>query len=95
MTRWSKYSEKLVWLLIILGAVGQKGMIAQNFHAWFNTAPSIATAGLWAKSDERQESNASRRLRQGQLVGGARLRRLRPVVFFRDGSAGNVHIGAW
>src|SRR5260370_118079 len=43
MTLWSKYSEKLVWLLIILGVVGQKGMIAQNLHAWFNTAPSTAT----------------------------------------------------
>ena len=55
MTLWSKYSEKLVWLLIILGVVGQKGMIDQNFHAWFNTAPSAATAGLWANRDERQE----------------------------------------
>ena len=55
MTLWSKYSEKLVWLLIILGVGGQKGMIVQNFHTWFNTAPSTATAGLWANPDERQE----------------------------------------
>ena len=55
MTLWSTYSENLVWLLIILGVAGQKGMIAQNFHAWFNTAPSAATAGLWATHDERQE----------------------------------------
>jgi hypothetical protein len=55
MTVWSKYSEKVVWLLIILGVAGQKGMIAQNFHAWFNTAPSAATAGLWANRDEREE----------------------------------------
>jgi hypothetical protein len=55
MTPWSKHSRKLVWLLIILAVAGQKGMIAQNFHAWFNTAPSTVTAGLWANRDESQE----------------------------------------
>ena len=55
MTLWSKYSEKLVWLLLILGVMGQKGMIDQNLHAWFNTAPSTTTAGLWANRDESQE----------------------------------------
>jgi hypothetical protein len=55
MTLWSKYSEKLVWLLIILGVAGQKWMIAQNLPLWFNTAPGTTTAGLWANRDERQE----------------------------------------
>ena len=55
MTLWSTYSEKSVWFLIILAVIGQKGMIATNFHAWFNTASSAATAGLWASRDERQE----------------------------------------
>jgi hypothetical protein len=77
MTLWSKYSEKVVWLLIILGAMGQKGMIAQNFHDWFNTAPSIATAGLWASSDERQEWTQVRDLAKGNSS----------VVLAYDGSA--------
>jgi hypothetical protein len=77
MTLWSRYSDKAVWLLIILGVVGQKGMIAQNFHAWFNTAPSIATAGLWASSDERQEWTQVRDLAKGNTS----------VVLAYDGSA--------
>lgn len=77
MTLWSKYSEKLVWPLIILGAVGQKGMIDQNLHAWFNTAPGTATAGLWASSDERQEWTQVLDLAKGNSS----------VVLMYDGSA--------
>ena len=55
MTLWSQFSENVVWLLILLGIAGQKGMIEANVRAWFNTAPSAATAGLWASNDERQE----------------------------------------
>jgi hypothetical protein len=77
MTLWSKYSEKLVWLLIILGVTGQKGMIAQNFHAWFNTAPNAATAGLWANRDERQEWTQVLDLAKGNSA----------VVLVYDGSA--------
>ncbi len=77
MTLWSKYSEKLVWPLIVLGVVGQKGMIDQNLHAWFNTAPSIATAGLWANPGERQEWTQVRGLAKGNSS----------VVLVYDGSA--------
>ena len=77
MTLWSKYSEKLVWLLILLGAVGQKGMIDQNLHAWFNTAPGTATAGLWASPDERQEWTQVLDLAKGNSS----------VVLMYDGSA--------
>jgi hypothetical protein len=55
MTLWSDFSEKVVWLLIVLGVAGQKGMIEINSRAWFSTAPSTVTAGLWASSDERDE----------------------------------------
>jgi hypothetical protein len=77
MTLWSKYSERLVWLLIILGVVGQKGMIDQNLRAWFNTAPSTATAGLWAYPDERQEWTQVLDLAEGNSS----------VVLVYDGSA--------
>ena len=77
MTLWSKYSEKLVWLLIVLGVVGQKGMIDQNLRAWFNTAPSTATAGLWANPDERKEWSQVLDLAKGNSS----------VVLVYDGSA--------
>src|SRR5260370_30884826 len=83
MTLWSKYSEKLVWLLIVLGVVGQKGMIDQNLHAWFNTAPSTATAGLWLNHDERKEWS--------QVLDLAK--RNSSVVLVYDGSAQLLFVG--
>jgi hypothetical protein len=77
MTLWSEYSEKLVWLLIVLGVVGQKGVIDQNLRAWFNTAPSTATAGLWANPDERKEWTQVLDLAKGNSS----------VVLVYDGSA--------
>ena len=77
MTLWTNYTQKLVWLLIILGVVGQKGMIDQNFHAWFDTAPSTTTAGLWANRDERQEWAYVLNLSKDKS----------PVVLVFDGSA--------
>ena len=55
ITLWSDNFAALIWLLITLGLVGQKGVIDDNVRAWFNTAPSTITAGLWATRDERQE----------------------------------------
>ena len=77
MTLWSKYSEKTVWVLIVLAVAGQKGMIAQDFRAWFSTVRGTDTAGLWVTPDERQEWTQVRGLAKGNSS----------VVLVYDGAA--------
>ena len=66
MTPWSRHSPKFTWVLIVLGILGQKGMIDGNFRAWRHTAPSSTTATLWASSDEREEWKHVLSLAQGK-----------------------------
>ena len=77
MTLWIDYTKTLVWLLIILGVVGQKGMLDQNLRDWFYTAPSSTTAGLWVKPGERLEWADVIKLAKGKSS----------VVLVFDGSA--------
>jgi hypothetical protein len=77
MSTWSVKTERIACALVVLGLVGQKAMIAENYHGWVETGPSQETAGLWASADERLEWTKVLDL----------MRRRRVVLLSGDGAA--------
>jgi hypothetical protein len=55
MCGWANTLSCAGWALVLIGAVGQKSMLTDNFHRWREMAPSRETAGMWAMPDEHRE----------------------------------------
>lgn len=55
MCAWGGSLSRAGWALVLIGAVGQKSMLTDNFHRWREMAPSREMAGMWAMPDEHRE----------------------------------------